>query len=114
MLFPAHSQRYPVISALPRSRRFMAKAKLCSIVLCLASAAHASAGSQAAANATCFRPAAGSEASNPPELGSHSGVLELTLKFKFRQTLIGEGPVRYCYMTADGEVAPTLRVRPGD
>lgn len=52
--------------------------------------------------------------SNPPELKSQNGVLEVTLKFRYRQTYMGEGPVRYCYQTDSGEVAPTLRVRPGD
>ena len=87
---------------------------VCCFVFALAFAAIASASAQPAAGETCFRPAEGSDVSNPPELRSRNGVLEVTLKFKFRETFIGEGPFRYCYMTPTGEVAPTLRVHPGD
>jgi FtsP/CotA-like multicopper oxidase with cupredoxin domain len=97
-----------------RRCRFVATTQVCWIVLTLAFAAHASASPQALTDETCFRPNEGSDVSNPPELRSRNGVLEVTLKFKFRETYIGEGPFRYCYMTAAGDVAPTLRVHPGD
>ena len=90
-------------------------AQVCWIAFWLVSVAHDSSSSRtSAANEKCLRPLAGSEVSNPPELKSQNGVLEVTLKFRYRQTYIGEGPVRYCYQTDSGEVAPTLRVRPGD
>lgn len=44
----------------------------------------------------CPRPAAGATVSNPPELRSHNGILEVALHLKFQQTFVGEGPVRYC------------------
>jgi FtsP/CotA-like multicopper oxidase with cupredoxin domain len=64
--------------------------------------------------ATCARPATGAVASEPPEMRSRDGVLELTLHFKYQATVLGEGPPRYCYTTSEGLQDPTLRVRPGD
>jgi FtsP/CotA-like multicopper oxidase with cupredoxin domain len=66
------------------------------------------------AAAVCPRFAAGSTVVNPPELRSHDGTLELGLHLKYQQTLSGEGPPRYCYVTDDGLESPTLRVYPGD
>ncbi len=97
-----------------RRSRFIAAAQVCWAVLALAWFAQASAAPQTGADATCFRPAEGSVVSNPPELHSQNGVLEVTLTFKYHQTVIGEGPVRYCYVTNTGETAPTVRVHPGD
>ena len=62
----------------------------------------------------CPRPEAGAVATNPPELRSKNGVLELSLHLKYQQTMIGQGPPRYCYVTDDGLESPTLRVVPGD
>ena len=62
----------------------------------------------------CPRPVDGATISNPPELWSDHGTLELSLHLKYQQTLVGEGPPRYCYVTDDGLESPTLRVRPGD
>ena len=62
----------------------------------------------------CPRPAAGAVVSNPPELRSHNGLLEFSLRLKYQQTMTGQGPPRYCYVTDDGREAPTLRVFPGD
>jgi FtsP/CotA-like multicopper oxidase with cupredoxin domain len=103
-----------IVSKIRRNRPFIAAAQLWWMALALAIASYASTSHQASANETCFRPAEGSVVSNPPELRSQNGVLEVTLKFRYRQTLIGEGPVRYCYVTDAGETAPTLRVHPGD
>ncbi len=64
--------------------------------------------------ASCPRFAAGATVSNPPELRSHDGLLELSLHLKYQQTLSGDGPPRYCYVTNDGLESPTLRVSPGD
>jgi FtsP/CotA-like multicopper oxidase with cupredoxin domain len=65
-------------------------------------------------NDVCPRPADGATISSPPELRSDRGVLELSLHLKYQQTLVGEGPPRYCYITDDGLESPTLRVYPGD
>ncbi len=62
----------------------------------------------------CPRPADGATISNPPELRSEHGKLELSLHLKYQQTLVGQGPPRYCYITDDGLESPTLRVFPGD
>ena len=94
--------------------RFKVAAQLCTTIVAMTLAAQTSASPQAMANDTCFRPTEGSVVSNPPQLRSQNGVLEVTLKFRYRQTVMGEGPVRYCYVTAAGETAPTLRVHPGD
>ncbi len=56
----------------------------------------------------------GAVVTNPPELKSHDGVLELSLHLRYERTLPSEGPPRYCYITEDGLESPTLRVRPGD
>ncbi len=50
----------------------------------------------------------------PPDLWSHDGVLEFGLHIKYQQTIVGEGPPRYCYVTDDGLESPTLHVFPGD
>ena len=97
-----------------RPPRFTVAAQLCTTVVAITLVAQAYASPQTTANGTCFRPPEGSVVSNPPELRSQNGVLEVTLKFRYRQTVMGEGPVRYCYVTAAGEMAPTLRVHPGD
>ncbi len=81
------------------------------MVLLLAPLAFAS---DSAAAQTCPRPAIGSPLKDPPELRSHNGVLEVTLHFRYQQTLVGQGPPRYCYVTEDGVESPTLRVNPGD
>jgi FtsP/CotA-like multicopper oxidase with cupredoxin domain len=57
---------------------------------------------------------AGATIENPPELRSTNGTLKVTLHVKYQQTMLGEGPPRYCYVTDEGVESPTLRVRPGD
>ena len=108
------AQLLPGFGTIRRRLRLVVAAQLCVMVVAVTLAAHASASAQATANDTCFRPTEGSVVSNPPELRSQNGVLEVTLKFRYRQTVMGEGPVRYCYVTAAGDTAPTLRVHPGD
>ncbi len=94
--------------------RSLTRLPLCWILLALGLATPACASPRTTANDTCFRSTEGSVVSNPPELRSQNGVLEVTLNFRYRQTMMGEGPVRYCYVTDAGETAPTLRVHPGD
>ena len=62
----------------------------------------------------CPRPTEGAVVTNPPELRSHHGVLELSLHLRYEQTKVSEGPPRYCFVTDDGLESPTLRVLPGD
>lgn len=62
----------------------------------------------------CPHPRAGATITNPPELHSHNGALEVSLHLRYEQTPVSEGPPRYCYVTDDGLESPTLRVNPGD
>ena len=62
----------------------------------------------------CPRPLEGSTVAQPPELRSQNGVLEVTFHFRYQQTISGQGPPRYCYVTDEGWESPTLRVRPSD
>lgn len=49
---------------------------------------------------------------SPKELRSHNGVLQVNLAF--RSGVDSNGQTRYCYVAANGELAPTLRLNPGD
>ncbi len=60
----------------------------------------------------CPRPVAGSLASEPEDLRSDNGVLNV--KLKFLSSADSEGHVRFCYIYNDGAQAPTLRANPGD
>ena len=60
----------------------------------------------------CPRPQAGSVVTEPPDLRSKNGVLEVTLTAK--NAAEDGGSVRYCYIDAEGHEAPNLRVNPGD
>src|SRR5579862_6512823 len=62
----------------------------------------------------CPRPKSGETITNPPELRSSNGLLEVTLHLRYQQTMVVDGPPRYCYVTDDGQESPTLRVFPGD
>ena len=65
-----------------------------------------------AADQVCLRYADGSVISAPPELDSHNGVLEVTMKLETATDRRGQ--VRFCYVTDSGLESPTLRVNPGD
>ncbi|MGA2429547.1 MAG: multicopper oxidase domain-containing protein [Candidatus Acidiferrum sp.] len=66
----------------------------------------------ATSNAGCFRGTEGAEVPEPEDLRSVDGVLKVDLAF--RGYVDSGGNARYCYVTADGAVSPTLRVKPGD
>ena len=60
----------------------------------------------------CQRPTSGSAIQEPQDLRSHDGVLQVDLAiYNSRQP---DGSTRYCYLTPEGEMSPTLRVKPGD
>ena len=59
----------------------------------------------------CARPPAGSEIPAPKDLRSRNGTLEVDLTLR---NVLDHGRVHYCYSDRDGNVAPTLRVKPGD
>src|SRR5271168_93505 len=67
---------------------------------------------QKAPNDVCARPAAGSTIAEPESLRSVNGVLKAELSY--RNSLGSDGHMRYCYVSKDGSIAPTLRLSPGD
>jgi FtsP/CotA-like multicopper oxidase with cupredoxin domain len=60
----------------------------------------------------CQRPAPSAIVSEPPEIRSHDGVLKADLTFL--DFTASDGQEEYCYLSKNGERAPTLRVKPGD
>jgi len=60
----------------------------------------------------CPRPGSGSVIETPPEVTSSNGKLDV--EFQFRASAQPDGRIRYCYIDANGDESPTLRVRPGD
>jgi len=60
----------------------------------------------------CSRPAKGSVVEAPKDLRSKNGVLKTELTLRNWQD--AEGIMRYCYVSNDGTISPTLRVNPGD
>jgi FtsP/CotA-like multicopper oxidase with cupredoxin domain len=60
----------------------------------------------------CQRPETGSVVPQPQELRSHDGVLQVDLTIRNQRQ--PDGSTRYCYLTRDGKLSPTLRLRPGD
>jgi FtsP/CotA-like multicopper oxidase with cupredoxin domain len=67
---------------------------------------------QETAAEVCPRPQVGSAISEPPDLRSKGGVLEITLIA--RNVKESDGRVRYCFTSAEGHESPNLRVHPGD
>jgi FtsP/CotA-like multicopper oxidase with cupredoxin domain len=55
---------------------------------------------------------AGSTVSEPEDLRSRNGVLNVELLY--RKSVDANGATHYCYIAPDGSEAPTLRVKPGD
>ena len=60
----------------------------------------------------CPRPQTGSIVSEPSDLRSKNGVLELNLTAI--NAAQSDGSTRYCFIDAEGRESPTLRVNPGD
>lgn len=67
---------------------------------------------RAATPEACPQPAIGSAVTQPAEIESAGGVLRVELRM--RSEVDARGRVRYCYVSADGKIAPTLRLNPGD
>jgi len=67
---------------------------------------------QAASHEPCPRPAEGSVVTQPEDLRSKDGVLKVDLTI--RDHVEPDGSARYCYIDANGQESPTLRVKPGD
>jgi FtsP/CotA-like multicopper oxidase with cupredoxin domain len=85
-----------------------------SIVLGLAILApwHGGLRAQGAANDPCPRPPAGSAVTEPEDLRSRDGVLQVDLTIHAQ--LEAGGSTRYCYIDSKGNQSPTLRLHPGD
>ena len=62
--------------------------------------------------ATCARPAVGSSVSEPADLRSQDGVLQVDLTIQNYEE--PDGSIRYCYVDEHGNQAPNLRLKPGD
>jgi FtsP/CotA-like multicopper oxidase with cupredoxin domain len=60
----------------------------------------------------CPRPAPGSAVPEPEDLRSENGVLKVDLAVRNHKEK--DGSTRYCYLLADGNQSPTLRLHPGD
>jgi FtsP/CotA-like multicopper oxidase with cupredoxin domain len=84
-------------------------------LVCAVTDAHAQTPSRSA-NQTdaeiCPRSPIGSALSEPEDLRSANGVLQVD--FTYRNFLDDHGQMRYCYLYKDGSQAPNLRVQPGD
>jgi FtsP/CotA-like multicopper oxidase with cupredoxin domain len=81
---------------------------LIQLLLIAISSAH----SQSPADKVCPRPQPGSTLSEPADLRSHNGVLDIQLTA--RNVRDHDGSIRYCYTDAQGHENPNLRVHPGD
>src|SRR5580658_2216550 len=92
-----------------RLRNFVLIASAC---LCF-SPWHVGIGAQTVTRGSvCPRPSPGSPIAEPQDLRSRNGLLHVDLTL--RNEAQPDGSVRYCYMDAHGNQAPTLRVSPGD
>jgi len=67
---------------------------------------------QEVAQDPCPRPVPGSAVPEPEDLRSTNGVLKVDLTV--RNYKEQDGSTRYCYLLADGNQSPTLRLHPGD
>jgi FtsP/CotA-like multicopper oxidase with cupredoxin domain len=68
--------------------------------------------SEEQAQQVCPRPQVGSVVSEPPDLRSKDGVLEVNLVA--RDVKESDGRTRYCFTDGKGQESPNLRVNPGD
>ena len=60
----------------------------------------------------CRQPEPGSAVSQPRDIRSHDGVLQVDLTIYDQKQ--PDGSTRYCYSAPDGTLSPTLRLNPGD
>jgi FtsP/CotA-like multicopper oxidase with cupredoxin domain len=60
----------------------------------------------------CTRPLPGGAVTEPEDLRSRNGVLKVDLTYHDAKQ--SDGSTRYCYIDANGNESPTLRVNPGD
>ncbi|QNI30868.1 multicopper oxidase domain-containing protein [Alloacidobacterium dinghuense] len=60
----------------------------------------------------CARPQAGSVVTEPPDLRSKNGILEINMTAE--NVKESDGRTRYCFVDDQGRESPSLRVNPGD
>ena len=82
------------------------------LVLLTSAGGYATAHGSEALSDICPRPAAGATVEEPEDLRSQNGIL--TLDLTARSELQKDGSTRFCYLLADGNQSPTLRLKPGD
>ena len=98
----------------------MRLSRLLAFGVCLASsmgtirgfAAAAETLSRPASTSVCPRPASGALVTEPEDLRSENGVLQVDLTVRNERQK--DGSTRYCYVLPDGSESPTLRLKPGD
>jgi FtsP/CotA-like multicopper oxidase with cupredoxin domain len=115
MEYPEYSQPESKSSSQRVQSSMRARSRLAVFAACtFLSAVHNDglARGQEVARSRCSRPAAGSTVPEPAELRSRNG--ELRVDLTIRDEKEADGTTRYCYIDADGEESPTLRVNPGD
>jgi FtsP/CotA-like multicopper oxidase with cupredoxin domain len=61
---------------------------------------------------SCTRPSVGAVVPEPEDLRSQNGVLKIELTVQ--NFTDSNGSTRYCYISSDGSLSPTLRLNPGD
>jgi FtsP/CotA-like multicopper oxidase with cupredoxin domain len=82
------------------------------LFILLTTAGWCSSSARATTAETCPQPPIGSAVTQPAQIESAGGVLRVELRM--RSEVDAQGRVRYCYVSADGKIAPTLRLNPGD
>lgn len=88
------------------------KSAICGVLLLLAMGSVSLAQAHTQDGGVCPRPDAGTEISQPPDLYSQNGVLNVA--FEYRTSLDNAGRTLFCFVTKDGLESPTLHVNPGD
>jgi FtsP/CotA-like multicopper oxidase with cupredoxin domain len=101
---PAGRQRYVGIATLKKFV-FISLAYLCFAPV------RAALRAQQTPASVCPRAAEGSTVPEPADLRSQNGVLKVDLSVRNSKDASG---TRYCYVSADGSISPTLRLHPGD
>jgi FtsP/CotA-like multicopper oxidase with cupredoxin domain len=99
------------------ARSFMALLLGCSLAGLAAAAGLGTVGQGAATlplstGAACHYPAPGSVVRQPRDIYSQNGVL--SVKLDYYTSLDAQGRTLFCFQTPQGDLAPTLHVKPGD
>jgi FtsP/CotA-like multicopper oxidase with cupredoxin domain len=97
-------------------QRFLLRLPAACLIAACAGSSGASTDSTASADVRsidfCQRPEPGTPVPEPQDLRSRDGVLQVDLSIHDQKQ--PDGSTRYCYLTSDGKLSPTLRLKPGD